>query len=256
MRKVKKIVTILYIIIAITITTDLTLIYKFKFNFFSNAAENISGCNLILLNKKSGDMGNCFFTLGGSPLSNEVARLADKLSAHARTVCQPNSQNPTYNYFLQTNRFSVNKSNQHCLDSTITELFPSYAQNSLIQIASSTNAFDTFQCVGFVQTVISGIYGSPLNHGGDARDFISNVPTGYQYIDKTKSGAKIDSGDIALWDDGINGHIAIVLTRVDDSAESYRFKVAEANYQYPGYINNSRWETSDFPPFKGWLHKV
>lgn len=256
MKKAKKLISYFYIIIALFIISILVFVYKYNFDFFTKAAENTFGCNINLLNKKDSDMGDCFYTFGGRPLSDDVARLANDLSSNARILCEPKEGEKDYEYFLLTNRYSVKKENQHCMDSAIVNLFPSNSQISLVQIASSTNSYDAFQCVGFVQTVISGIYGRPLNYGGDARDFIYNVPTGYRFMNKNQNSSKIQSGDIALWDDGVNGHIAIVLQRADESENSYRFRVAEANWHHPGYINNNRWESSDFPAFKGWLRKI
>ena len=105
------------------------------------------------------------------------------------------------------------------------------------------------QCVGFVQAVIAGITGQPLNNGGNAIEFASKVPSGYTYIDK--SNGIPQEGDLPIWDHGVFGHIAYI-TKVYSNTV---FEVAEGNYDYKGGVRLRDKSIDDYG-LLGWLRKL
>ncbi|OGG19019.1 hypothetical protein A3D78_07590 [Candidatus Gottesmanbacteria bacterium RIFCSPHIGHO2_02_FULL_39_14] len=106
------------------------------------------------------------------------------------------------------------------------------------------------QCVGFVRAATARVDGSPVNNGGDAIDFATNLPTGYIFIDKN-SGVKIRKQDLPIWDYDTYGHIAYVVEVQSGNV----FQVAEANLGISGRVrlNNT---TIDNPNLIGWIRKV
>lgn len=129
--------------------------------------------------------------------------------------------------------------------SAISQLISSVTNNYCSD--SNPDAGTCLQCVGFVQGAVSGDTGSPLDGGGNAKDYATNVPTGYEFIDKS-SGNPVMPGDIIIKTGGSFGHIAIV-TKVYDSNN---IQVAEANYNYGGEI---RLNNTVLSLWNGWLRK-
>lgn len=112
---------------------------------------------------------------------------------------------------------------------------------------NNTSLGTCLQCVGFVQGAVGGALGTYLNNGGNAKDFSTNVPSGYQYI-QASSGTPVAEGDIIIKTGGGFGHIAIV-TRVYDST---LIQVAEANFNYGGQVGLNNTALS---LWNGWLRK-
>lgn len=134
---------------------------------------------------------------------------------------------------------AVKGSNINCLNGLTFTNVP-YATGAIGQIIQSTNANycnddpslgTCLQCVGFVQAAVMGATGTTLNKGGNAKDYASNVPDGYQYI-PLSSGTPIQEGDIIIKTGGSFGHIAVVVEVLSQTA----IKIAEANYNFGGEI--------------------
>lgn len=135
--------------------------------------------------------------------------------------------------------------NTSCLQG-ITFTNVSYPDGAVQQLLNSARAYycddahpemgTCLQCVGFVQAAVMGATGSILNNGGNAKDYATNVPTGYQYY-ALSSGTPIEEGDIIIKTDNGYGHIAVVVQVMSPTA----VKVAEGNYDTWGAvgINNT-----------------
>lgn len=128
-----------------------------------------------------------------------------------------------------------------------------FSDVAITQLVASTNNngcdFGTcLQCVGFVQATVGGALGQPLNNGGNAKDYATNVPTGYQYI-PLGSGTPMQEGDIIIKTGGQWGHIAIVTAVYDENT----FQVAEANYNLGGELRLNNTATSIW---SGFLRKL
>lgn len=115
---------------------------------------------------------------------------------------------------------------------------PDVAVSEIVRSATSNLCDDNdpslgqcLQCVGFVQGAVGGTVGSYLDKGGNAKDFATNVPTGYQYI-PISSGTDPQEGDIIIKTGSGFGHIAIVTTIYDSSL----IQVAEANFNLGGQV--------------------
>lgn len=105
------------------------------------------------------------------------------------------------------------------------------------------------QCVGLVQGAVAGTYGSLLNNGGNAKDFATSVPNGYQYI-SLSSGTAVQEGDIIIKTGGNFGHIAVI-TKVTSAQTG--IEVAEANYNRGGEVVV---RPSTLALWDGWLRKL
>lgn len=153
-------------------------------------------------------------------------------------------------------RVTIN--NYRCLENKIPKStnIP-YPELVYEQIITSVNVPDgsycgigRLQCVGFVRASVAGTTGTPLDKGGDASDFIRNVPTGYEFVRKNGT-IKMKPGDIPVWD-GKPGHIAITVEVIDDN----NFIVAEANYDGCGKVRPDGARQISSPNFAGWLRKI
>ncbi|MFH1832798.1 MAG: CHAP domain-containing protein [Candidatus Levyibacteriota bacterium] len=149
-------------------------------------------------------------------------------------------------------------SNYGCLDF----ITPPLLQNVKDQLSASVFNNTYLQCVGFVQAVIAGLTGQPLNKNINAVDYAWNVPTGYQYIDK--ANGFIASGDIPIWKTtpyNSYGHIAYVTKVYNNDA----FEVAEGNWNatfdseqrqiYGGGVRLKDKNMNDYG-LTGWLRKL
>lgn len=130
---------------------------------------------------------------------------------------------------------------------------PDIAINQILLSARSydcgTNISGTcLQCVGFVQGVVGGATGQILNNGGNAKDYATNVPTGYQYV-PFSSGTPAQEGDIIIKTGGQWGHLAIITQIYDTST----IQVAEANFNYGGEIGLRNTTTS---LWNGYLRRI
>lgn len=119
------------------------------------------------------------------------------------------------------------------------------AKNNLCDDAHPEKGY-CLQCVGFVQGAVAGTYGQPLNNGGNASDFATSVPTGYQYI--PLSSGTPQEGDIIIKTGGY-GHIAIVTKAYGQG----RIQVAEANWNVGGEIGPP--QNVALSLWAGWLRK-
>lgn len=151
---------------------------------------------------------------------------------------------------------SLHKSNIDCIPQGISfqnvpnpaaaiALIAQSATNNLCDDAHPEKGY-CLQCVGFVQGAVAGTYGQPLNNGGNASDFATSVPTGYQYI--PLSSGTPQEGDIIIKTGGY-GHIAIV-TKIYGSG---RIQVAEANWNVGGEIGPP--QNVALSLWAGWLRK-
>lgn len=128
-----------------------------------------------------------------------------------------------------------------------------FSSVAITQLVASTNnngcdLGTCLQCVGFVQSAVGGAFGQPLNNGGNAKDYATSVPTGYQYI-PLSTGTPMREGDIIIKTEGQWGHIAVVTAVYDEST----FQVAEANYNLGGELRLNNTVTSIW---SGFLRKI
>lgn len=131
-----------------------------------------------------------------------------------------------------------------CLD----EIDPPLASNVKDKLVRSTISFFYLQCVGFVRAATIIVFGSDFSNQGNAIDFATNVPSGYQLMEKYSGKIKVN--DIPIWDVGIYGHIAIV----SKVYSSNIFQIAEANWGVSGSVQLRNISLSE-PNLKGWLRK-
>lgn len=118
------------------------------------------------------------------------------------------------------------------------------------ELKLSALGFRFLQCVGFVRAATALLFGAPLNNGGNAIDYATNIPDGFALIENFP-GIKIKAEDIPIWNYDTYGHIAYV-TKVFDSNT---FQVAEANLGSPGLVRLYI-TTKDNPKLVGWLRKI
>jgi hypothetical protein len=143
---------------------------------------------------------------------------------------------------------AITLNNAGCLNSIQPPINPLAAQ----QIRISLSFDGIFQCVGFVQAVVAATTGQALNNGGNAINFASSIPTGYNF-NQSGSGAALQPGDIPVFRGGQFGHIAYVISTAPDGS----FTVAEANYcpKECGAVADTRVVLRNDPLLVGWLRK-
>ncbi|MGE5041637.1 MAG: CHAP domain-containing protein [Candidatus Levyibacteriota bacterium] len=133
----------------------------------------------------------------------------------------------------------------------------SYPDSAIQQLSNSALAYyckdsdpslgTCLQCVGFVQAAVMGATGSVLNNGGNAKDYATKIPSGYQYY-TVGGGTDIQEGDIIIKTGGDFGHIAVVVQVYSQTA----IKVAEANFNYGGEVGTNDTATA---LWQGFLRK-
>lgn len=140
--------------------------------------------------------------------------------------------------------------NLSCLNS-VTPPLPAVVDN---QIRTSALSHTFLQCVGFVKGIISWMNNETLNdhNVANAYDYQYIPPAGYRFVPKTDNNA-IMIGDIAIWNNAPNGHVAVVAA-VDSNN---RFTIAEASWGVKGQVNMNRIiDRLSEPGFQGWARKL
>ncbi|MBI2596673.1 CHAP domain-containing protein [Candidatus Daviesbacteria bacterium] len=121
------------------------------------------------------------------------------------------------------------------------------------QIRSSTVSHTFLQCVGYVKAIASWINNETLNdhNVANAYDYQAIPPLGYRFVSKGDDSA-IMIGDIAIWNNAPNGHVAYVV----GVESANRFLVTEASWGPQGYVRMDRYidKTSE-SGFQGWARK-
>lgn len=142
---------------------------------------------------------------------------------------------------------SLNSSNFGCLNSIV----PPLIENVKNELLTSVFRNNYLQCVGFVQAIITGLTGQPLDKNVDAVNFARYIPSGYNFIYK-EDGAP-QAGDLPIWNSLQNpyGHIAYVTKVYNDTS----FEVAEGNYDRKGGIRLRDKAVDDYG-LLGWLRKL
>ncbi len=143
----------------------------------------------------------------------------------------------------------VVKSNLSCLNSVNPPL-PKIVDDT---IRESTLAYGALQCVGYVKALASWVNGESLNDHGvaNAYDYQGIPPQGYYFVSKTDN-KDIMIGDIGIWNNAPNGHVAYV-AGVDSSN---RFLVTEASWGPQGYVRMDRQvDKLSEPGFQGFARK-
>lgn len=175
-----------------------------------------------------------------SSVSSNIGAVASELASVVSAACEG----------------AVTSKNISCMQGLSLPNIPhkDLAINEIVRSATANYCDDNkkslgtcLQCVGFVQGAVGGALGAYLNNGGNAKDFATNVPSGYQYI-QASSGTLVAEGDIIIKTGGGFGHIAVV-TKVYDSS---LIQVAEANFNYGGQIGLNNTALS---LWNGWLRK-
>ena len=147
-------------------------------------------------------------------------------------------------------------SNLNCVQGISLPDVPS-ASLAINQLTSSASTYECgqiaagntcLQCVGFVQAAVGGSTGEILNNGGNAKDYATNVPTGYQYY-TVSSNTPLQEGDIIIKTGGQWGHIGIVTLVYDQST----IQVAEANFGFGGELGL---KNSSPDVWNGFLRKI
>ena len=118
------------------------------------------------------------------------------------------------------------------------------------EIAESVRAYVYLQCVGFVQAIVGGITGTPMEKIANGIAFKYAPPRGYVFKAKNTPGVIIKAGDLAVWSKGEDGHVAYVV----DPGTVTDFIVAEANSGIPGSVR-TRYVSVNEPHFEGWAIK-
>jgi hypothetical protein len=128
-----------------------------------------------------------------------------------------------------------------------------YDSTAIDNLRFSATKFEFLQCVGFTRAASIVGNGIQLDKGGNAIDFLTNVPSGCTLIDKTNPTQALQVGDLPIWSSkhvtDIYGHIAYV-TQIFDANT---FKVGEGNFCSAGEVCNGI-KTVDSPMLLGWLH--
>ena len=143
----------------------------------------------------------------------------------------------------------VVKSNLACLNSASPPL-PKIVDD---KIRESAIAYGALQCVGYVKALASWVNGETLNDHGvaNAYDYQSIPPAGYYFMSKTDN-KDIMVGDIGIWNNNPNGHVAYVVA-VDSPS---RFLVTEASWGPQGYVRIDRHiDKLSEPGFQGFARK-
>ncbi len=141
---------------------------------------------------------------------------------------------------------SINRGNYTCIQKGIPSS-ATYPDLTFGEIARSALTYTYLQCVGFIQSVASGINGSRINSPGNAKDFAYTNPEGYKWISNT---GIVEPGDIAVFTGGPYGHIVVVSEVYDQ--ERGIIQLAEANYNLNGGV---RFRNATKGEVAGWLHK-
>lgn len=141
----------------------------------------------------------------------------------------------------------VNSGNYDCARSIFGGgvLYPDLAYN---EITVSASNYSFLQCIGFVNAVIGGATGVAFPKIGNAADYDQDV-SGFSFIPK---GGTISAGDIVVWDNGGDGHIAIVVEVYDQDT----IQTAEGNFDYKGGVDLRNRVISQESTLRGWLRKI
>lgn len=143
----------------------------------------------------------------------------------------------------------VSAANLSCLNS-ISPPLPDLVDK---HIRSNTVAYFFLQCIGYVKALASWIDNETLNDHSvaNAYDYEAIPPVGYSFVPKTDNN-DIILGDIAIWDNAPNGHVAYVV-----GVESKnRFLVTEASWGSQGYVRIDRTiDKLSEPGFRGWARR-
>lgn len=142
---------------------------------------------------------------------------------------------------------SVNSGNYTCAKSIFSGgvLNPDLAYNEIVVSAGS---YGYLQCIGFVNAIVGGATGIPFPRIGNAADYDRDLP-GFSFI---PVGGTISVGDIVVWDNGGDGHIAVVVAVYDQNT----IQTAEANFDFNGGVGFRNRVISSEPTLKGWLRKI
>jgi len=133
---------------------------------------------------------------------------------------------------------------------------PSLVHQAAVIFHDSAIYTGVLQCVGFARGIAAA-----ARHdleGRNAKDYLLwGTPTGWKRIYKTSFGAitnPLKPGDMALWNWGLWGHIAVVTEVKGNSHLPYAFTVAEGNGQCSGCVDIHTYSYAN-PFFMGWLTK-
>lgn len=142
---------------------------------------------------------------------------------------------------------SVNSSNYPCAKSIFSGavLHPDLSYN---EITISAGTYGYLQCIGFVNAIVGGATGIQFPRVGNAADYDRNID-GFSFI---PVGGTISVGDIVVWDNGGDGHIAVVVEVYDQNT----IQTAEANFDFRGAVGFRNRVISSEPTIKGWLRKI
>ena len=121
------------------------------------------------------------------------------------------------------------------------------------KIRESTLSYGALQCVGYVKALASWINNETFNdhNVANAYDYQAIPPSGYRFVPKEDNSA-IMTGDIAIWNNPPNGHVAYVV----GVESTNRFLVTEASFGPQGYVRMDRHINKlDEKGFQGWARK-
>ncbi len=162
------------------------------------------------------------------PASSDIAQTADNLAQILLANCP----------------VDINIDNYTCAQAVYNGgiLYPDLAYNEIVQSVLRNR---DLQCVGFVAAVVGGATGIPLPAVGDADAYAQNIP-GFTFI---PVGGTIAPGDIPVW-----GQPSIHIAIAAEVFSPTEFRIAEANFDFNGGINNQRKKGTE-PNLLGWLRK-
>jgi len=137
--------------------------------------------------------------------------------------------------------------NNKCLNNVAPSIDPEAAK---LIMQYSSQRFQYLQCVGFVQGMVLSTTKSILTKGGNAKDFATNIPDGYRFIQNASrsNNNSPQPGDLTVWSSGTYGHIAYVVKTYDQN----NIRVAEANYGVSGRVQE-RNVNLNYGNIAGWL---
>ena len=162
------------------------------------------------------------------PASSDIAQTADNLAKILLANCP----------------VDININNYTCAQAIYNGgiLYPDLAYNEIVQ---SVQINGDLQCVGFVRAAVGGATGVPMPQAGDADGYAKDLP-GFTFI---PVGGTIAPGDIPVWGQP-SIHIAVAAEVFSPTA----FRIAEANFDFNGGINNQRIKGTE-SNLLGWLRK-
>ncbi|MFA9289049.1 MAG: CHAP domain-containing protein [Weeksellaceae bacterium] len=206
-------------------------------------------------------------TIGGQPAGSPAPSGPAPTANPFPSVSPPPGNLPPSNTISERAVELTNRIKEECgptvdggdiLTGCLNDLDDIYGWGTIFEISSCPVRSGSYwlQCVCYARALAKAT-GRPYEGFGNAKEHIGKSVAGYRYTDKV--GNVPTPGDIALWDSGPWGHIALIAEVNRNYAGqncNYNMRIVEANYGQNGLVRHDRILYCDEPDFKGWQRRI